>query len=47
MNAIGLFAGRGDVILSMLLALVFGCWLGWQLNNFYAWIKSKAKQKSV
>jgi len=28
MNAFGLFAGRGDVILSMGLALVFGIFLG-------------------
>jgi hypothetical protein len=44
MSGIGLFAGRGDVILSMGLALVFGVWAGWMLNNFYTWIKSKAKK---
>lgn len=44
MNAIGLFAGRGDVVLSMLLALIFGTWLGWQLNNLYKWLKERAKK---
>lgn len=33
MTAVGLFAGRGDVILSMGLALLFGCWAGWQLRG--------------
>lgn len=29
MNAVGIFAGRGDVILAMGLALIVGMWLGW------------------
>ena len=28
MNTVGIFAGRGDVILAMGMALLFGIWLG-------------------
>ncbi len=41
MNAVGIFAGRGDVILSMGLALVFGVWAGWQLRRFVQWARGK------
>jgi hypothetical protein len=41
MNAVGIFAGRGDVLVAMLLALVIGVWLGWQLRRAIAWIESK------
>lgn len=41
MNAVGIFAGRGDVILAMGLALIVGMWLGWQLRRFVAWAKSQ------
>lgn len=42
MSAVGIFAGRGDVILSMGLALVFGVWAGWQLRRLVAWMKDKS-----
>ncbi|MEO8298774.1 MAG: hypothetical protein ABI574_13305 [Burkholderiales bacterium] len=32
---IGLFAGRGDVVLSMGLALLFGCWAGWKFHGLW------------
>ena len=35
MNTIGLFAGRGDVILAMGLALLVGAWVGWQLRRLH------------
>lgn len=41
MNTIGLFAGRGDVILSMLIAAVGGVWVGYKLNDLVAWVKVK------
>lgn len=41
MSAIGVFAGRGDVILSMGLALVFGVWAGWQLHRLVRWLRGK------
>ena len=36
MTAVGLFAGRGDVILAMGLALIVGAWVGWQLRGLIA-----------
>lgn len=30
MSAVGIFAGRGDVIIAMGLALIVGIWIGWQ-----------------
>jgi hypothetical protein len=33
MNTVGLFAGRGDVILAMGLALLVGGFLGWKLRG--------------
>jgi hypothetical protein len=39
MTSVGLFAGRGDVVLSMALALLFGCWAGWQLRGLWARIR--------
>lgn len=40
MNTVGLFAGRGDVILSMAIALGSGIFLGYKLNNFVAFGKN-------
>lgn len=33
MSAVGIFAGRGDVIVAMGLALVVGAWIGWNLRG--------------
>jgi hypothetical protein len=44
MTSVGLFAGRGDVILSMLIAFGGGIWLGYQLNTFIAWVKTKVNK---
>jgi len=41
MNAVGVFAGRGDVIVAMGLALLIGIWLGWQLRKLVDWANSK------
>ena len=43
MNTVGVFAGRGDVIVAMGLALLIGVWLGWHANRFAAWLQSKRK----
>jgi cytochrome oxidase assembly protein ShyY1 len=44
MTAVGIFAGRGDVILAMGLALIVGVWLGWQLKRLHAkFFKSAVK----
>lgn len=45
MTAVGLFAGRGDVILSMGIAFSAGIWLGFKLNNVVSWFKSKFVKK--
>lgn len=41
MSTVGIFAGRGDVIVAMGLALLIGVWIGWQANRLADWIKSK------
>ena len=43
MTAVGIFAGRGDVIVAMGLALLIGIWIGWQAQRFFAWMQSKRK----
>jgi hypothetical protein len=43
MTAVGIFAGRGDVILALGLALIVGIWMGWQLRRFSIWVASKRK----
>lgn len=44
MNTVGVFAGRGDVILAMGLALLIGMWVGWHANRFVSWLQAKRKQ---
>jgi hypothetical protein len=41
MNTVGLFAGRGDVVLAMVLALVVGVYLGYQLRRLIGWVGDK------
>ncbi len=41
MTAVGMFAGRGDVVLAMLMALVFGGWLGWQAHRGFLWLQAR------
>lgn len=41
MTAVGLFAGRGDVILAMGLALLVGAWVGWQLRGLWLRIQKR------
>lgn len=43
MTAVGLFAGRGDVVLAMGLALLVGCWVGWQARCLWERFKPKPK----
>lgn len=45
MNTIGLFAGRGDVILSMVIAFGGGIFLGFKLNDFVDYVKMKWNSK--
>jgi hypothetical protein len=46
MNTVGVFAGRGDVIVAMGLALLIGVWIGWQSRRLAEWIKLKSDRKS-
>lgn len=41
MTAVGLFAGRGDVILAMGLAVLVGMWAGWQLHKLWTRIRRR------
>jgi hypothetical protein len=40
-TAVGLFAGRGDVVLAMGLALLVGIWAGWQLRRLLEFLKKQ------
>lgn len=46
MNAVGVFAGRGDVILAMALAVVVGFWLGYQARRVVEWAQRRFPKKS-
>jgi hypothetical protein len=41
MMTVGLFAGRGDVVLAMILALMVGAWIGWKTRGAWEGIKRK------
>lgn len=41
MTTVGLFAGRGDVVLAMGLALIVGAWAGWQLRRLFDYLKKQ------
>lgn len=41
MNAVGIFAGRGDVIVALGLALLVGAWVGWKIHQLYNFFKRK------
>jgi hypothetical protein len=42
MNAVGIFAGRGDVIVALGLALLVGAWVGWKIHQLYNFLKRKS-----
>jgi len=41
MTAVGLFAGRGDVVLAMGLAVLVGVWVGWRACSLWQRIKTR------
>ena len=45
MNTIGIFAGRGDTILAMGLALLLGIYLGYKLRSWILWMEFKLNRK--
>jgi uncharacterized membrane protein len=44
---IALFAGRGDVLFGMFLALLVGVWIGWQLKTLYIRFAKPPTDKKV
>ena len=38
MNTVGLFAGRGDVVLAMAVCLLLGVIAGWYLHRGWCWL---------
>lgn len=49
MTTVGLFAGRGDVVLAIGLGMLVGGWVGWRLrgvsDRLMATIRQKAQPK--
>lgn len=45
MTTVGLFAGRGDVVLAMVLALLVGAWIGWQAHKLWLALQNKLRKK--
>lgn len=41
MNTIGIFAGRGDIIIAFFLALLVGFYIGYKIKTFSIWLKTK------
>jgi hypothetical protein len=41
MNAVGIFAGRGDVIVALGLAILVGAWVGWKAQQLFQFIRRK------
>jgi hypothetical protein len=45
MNTIGIFAGRGDVLVAMLLAYFVGVYSGWCFRKLTEWFRNKFSKK--
>lgn len=45
MSTVGIFAGRGDVLMAMALAMVVGAWIGWKVRGLAFRIKQKIGDK--
>lgn len=41
MNTVGIFAGRGDVIIAIGLAIIVGAWVGRKAQQLFQYIKRK------
>lgn len=41
MSTVGIFAGRGDIVLAMALAFFVGILVGWQLRKGSVWFQEK------
>lgn len=45
MDMVGIFAGRGDVVIAMMLSGIIGVWIGYNVRKIIEWIKSKRKSQ--
>lgn len=45
MTGVGIFAGRGDVIVALFLAILVGAFIGWYLRKFYVWVTTRFEKK--
>lgn len=45
MNTVGIFAGRGDVLVAMGLALIIGVWVGWKVKAIVTWVSTRNLKK--
>jgi len=43
---VGIFAGRGDVVIAMLLSGIIGMYLGYQLKRVIYWVEKKQWRKT-
>ena len=44
-STVGIFAGRGDVLVAMGLALIIGVWIGWKVKAIATWISTRNLKK--
>jgi len=44
-STVGIFAGRGDVLVAMGLALIIGVWIGWKAKSIVNWISTRKLKK--
>ncbi len=47
MNTVGIFAGRGDVIVAMALAFLIGVWAGWQSRKVIEWLRARQQSRNI
>lgn len=43
MATVGIFAGRGDVLMAMALSGLIGIYCGWQMRRCSDWLRRKLK----
>lgn len=47
MNTVGLFAGRGDIVVAFGFALLIGYWAGWQSRRLVEWVRKKTHKEKT
>jgi hypothetical protein len=46
MGTVGIFAGRGDVIIALILAMIIGGYIGHKLTRSIQWLSTKFKKEN-